>query len=93
VAGAIALLLSNTHIKEVAAEERAFLIQDLLTGSVEECGEAGQNHRFGFGRIDVLKAIGFARELGYGVSNARRADSEASGRSGARPGPRPSQAR
>jgi subtilisin family serine protease len=66
VAGAIALLLSNTDIKnKVAAEERAFLIQDLLTGSVEECGESGQNHRFGFGRLDILKTIGFARELGY----------------------------
>jgi subtilisin family serine protease len=66
VAGAIALLLSNININNaVAAEERAYLIQDLLTGSVEECGESGQNHRFGFGRLDILKAIGFARELGY----------------------------
>ncbi len=66
VAGAIALLLSNSKIKEkVHPRERAFLIQDLLTGSVEECGESGQNHRFGFGRLDILKAIGFAEELGY----------------------------
>jgi hypothetical protein len=66
VAGAIALLLSGTKIKhEVPAEERAFVIQDFLTGSAEEFGEAGQNHRFGFGRIDVLRALGFARELGY----------------------------
>ena len=65
VAGAIALLLSATNIKNVDAGDRAFLIQDLLTGSAEELGEAGQNHRFGFGRIDVLRAIGFAKELGY----------------------------
>jgi subtilisin family serine protease len=66
VAGAIALLLSGTKIKTgVPANKRAFLIQDLLTGSAEELGEAGQNHRFGFGRIDVLRAIGFAKELGY----------------------------
>jgi hypothetical protein len=66
VAGAIALLLSATSIREkVGPNERAFLIQDLLTGSVEELGESGKNHRFGFGRLDVLRAIGFAKELGY----------------------------
>jgi hypothetical protein len=66
VAGAIALLLSATNVKTVAPAERAFLIQDLLTGSAEELGESGQNHRFGFGRIDVLRAIGFAHEKGFG---------------------------
>ncbi len=66
VAGAIALLLSNTSIlKKTKPAERGFLLQDLITGSVEELGESGQNHRFGFGRIDALRAIGFARELGY----------------------------
>jgi subtilisin family serine protease len=66
VAGAIALLLSGTKISsEVPVRQRAFLIQDLLTGSAKELGEAGQNHRFGFGRVDALSAIGFARDLGY----------------------------
>jgi subtilisin family serine protease len=66
VAGAIALLLSATEIRErVEQANRAFLIQDLITGSVEELGETGQDHRFGFGRLDVLRAIGFARERGY----------------------------
>lgn len=66
VAGAMALLLSATSIKKrVAPTNRAFLIQDLLTGSVEELGETGQDHRFGFGRLDVLQAIGFAREKGF----------------------------
>ena len=66
VSGAIALLLSGTKIKStVAVNQRAFVIQDLLTGSAEELGEAGQNHRFGFGRIDILRALGFARDLGY----------------------------
>lgn len=66
VAGAIALLLSGTNIKgQVDAGERAFVLQDLLTGSAEELGEAGQDHRFGFGKIDVLRAFGFAKELGY----------------------------
>ena len=67
VAGAMALLLSATTINEVDPSERAFLIQDLILGSTEELGESGQDHRFGFGRVDVLKAIGFAWELGYGV--------------------------
>jgi hypothetical protein len=66
VAGAVALLLSNTSVLTTTKPaERGFLIQDLLTGSVEELGESGQNHRFGFGRIDILRAIGFAKELGY----------------------------
>jgi hypothetical protein len=69
VAGAIALLLSATDIRQRVPEtERAFVLQDLLTGSAEELGESGQNHRFGFGRIDVLRAIGFAIERGYGVA-------------------------
>ncbi|HEX2204928.1 MAG TPA: S8 family serine peptidase [Longimicrobium sp.] len=66
VAGAIALLLSATRIRErVPAAQRAFLLQDLLTGSAEELGESGQDHRFGFGRLDVLRAVGFAKERGY----------------------------
>jgi subtilisin family serine protease len=66
VAGAIALLLSNTRVLSTTKPaERGFLLQDLITGSVEELGESGQNHRFGFGRIDVLRAIGFAMDLGY----------------------------
>jgi subtilisin family serine protease len=66
VAGAIAVLLSATTIRQqVEAAERALLISDLVVGSVEELGEAGQDHRYGFGRIDVLRAIDFARERGY----------------------------
>jgi subtilisin family serine protease len=66
VAGAIALLLSATGVGTlVQPEKRAYLLQDLIIGSVEELGESGQNHRFGFGRIDVLRAIGFALQKGY----------------------------
>ncbi len=65
VSGAIAVLLDATKIGMVSASERAFLIQDLLISTVEELGEAGQDHRFGFGRVDVLRAVGYARELGY----------------------------
>jgi hypothetical protein len=68
VAGAIALVLSATAIRDRVPEaQRAFVLQDLLTGAAEELGESGQNHRFGFGRIDVLRAIGFAIERGYGT--------------------------
>lgn len=66
VSGAIALLLSATNIKDnVEPEERALVIQDLLTGAAEELGEAGQDHRFGFGKIDILRAIGYAKDLNY----------------------------
>jgi subtilisin family serine protease len=65
VAGVAALLLSATNLPQVSPGERAFLISDLLIGSVEELGESGQDHRYGFGRIDALRAISFARERGY----------------------------
>lgn len=66
VAGAVALLLSATKIKNVAANRRAYLIKDILTSTVDELGESGQDQRYGYGRIDVLRAIGYARYLGYG---------------------------
>ena len=65
VAGALALLLAATEIRSVPAERRAFLLQDLITSSVEEIGEAGRDHRFGFGRLNVLRAISFAKDRGY----------------------------
>lgn len=62
----MALLLSATTVRDrIVAADRAFFIQDLLSGSVEELGESGQDHRFGFGRLDVLRAIGFAKEQGF----------------------------
>ena len=53
------------RVQKVSDAQRAFLIEDLLTGSVEELGEADQDHRYGFGRLDVLRAIGFAKDRGY----------------------------
>lgn len=66
VAGAFALLLSATSIRaKSTGPTRVGLLQDLLIGSVEELGESGQDHRYGFGRIDVLRAIANAKELDY----------------------------
>lgn len=65
VSGALALLLAATDIRSVPAQRRASLLQDLLTSSVEELGESGKDHRFGFGRVNALRAIAFAKELGY----------------------------
>ncbi len=67
VAGAIALLLSATSIREKeSGVQKAFLVQDLITGSVDDLGESGQDQRFGFGRLDVLRAVDFAYQRGYG---------------------------
>jgi hypothetical protein len=44
---------------------KATLLKDLILGSVEKLGESGQDHRYGFGRLDVLRAIDFALERGY----------------------------
>ena len=61
VAGAIALLLGATTIREkVDGLDRALLIQQLIKSSVEDLGEFGQDQRYGFGRINILRAIDFA---------------------------------
>ncbi len=67
VAGAMALLLSATSLQDVDSTERAFLIQDLISTGVEELGEAGHDHRFGMGRVDALRSVGFAYEQGFGL--------------------------
>ena len=66
VAGAIALLLSNGgKLKNLKALRRVDVIQSLILGTVKDLGESGQDHRYGFGRLDVLKAMGYAKDLGY----------------------------
>lgn len=66
VAGALALLLGDPcRLASQPASQRANLLQSMLISTVKELGEAGQNHRFGYGRIDVLRALGYARDLGY----------------------------
>jgi subtilisin family serine protease len=66
VAGAAALLLSATRIRaDVPPQGRGFVIADLLVGAVDEMGEPGQDERYGFGRINVLRAIGLAIDRGY----------------------------
>jgi hypothetical protein len=62
----MALLLSRpTNIAQLSGLQRVNVLQSLLSSTVRELGEAGQDHRFGFGRIDVLRAFGYAKELGY----------------------------
>jgi subtilisin family serine protease len=66
VSAAIALLLSATDIRDrVNGIQRVVMIENLLTGSANEVGEAGQNHRYGFGTLNVLRAIGAARDVGF----------------------------
>lgn len=66
VAGAIALLLAATEIRDKeTGSQLAFALRDLIIGSVNEQGESGQDHRYGFGTIDVLRAIDFAKQRGY----------------------------
>lgn len=66
VAGAIALLLSATKIRDLeSGSQLAFAIRDLIIGSVDDRGESGQDHRYGFGTVDALRAIDFAKERGF----------------------------
>jgi len=69
VAGALAILLGSLPaLGSLNGAQRTNLLQTLLISTVKELGEAGQNHRFGYGRIDVLRALGYAVELGYGTA-------------------------
>jgi subtilisin family serine protease len=69
VAGALALLLTRTKVASVlrtlSGPDRVTVLQDLLIGSVEQLGESGQDHRYGWGRLNVLAAYSKAIELGY----------------------------
>lgn len=70
VSGAMALLLSkptsgSTTLRDLAGRQRVDVLQQLLTSSVKELGEAGQDHRYGFGRLDVLRAYGYGVDLNY----------------------------
>lgn len=70
VAGALALLLSDipsskNHLRQLNGMDRVQALQSLLLSTVRELGEAGQNHRYGYGRLDVLRAMGYAVEGGY----------------------------
>jgi subtilisin family serine protease len=64
VAGAFALLFGAKPplLAGVKGSDRTNAAQTLLAGTVKELGEAGQNHRFGYGRMDVLRAMGFAHQ-------------------------------
>ncbi len=66
VAGSIALLLSATDIKNKEdGANRVYLVHDIICGAVDEMGESGQDHRYGFGLLNVLRAIDFAKVRGY----------------------------
>lgn len=71
VAGAAALLLSKlpgapeSALRKLGGEQRSDTLQDLLVGSVHELGENGQDHRYGWGRLNVLAAMASAVQLGY----------------------------
>lgn len=62
VAGTCALVLSAVDLSTVPAAERGFLVQDLVAGSAADLGEAGLDHRYGFGRLDAFAAVTAARE-------------------------------
>ena len=59
------MFATRIHERE-SGIRKATLLKDLILGSIEELGESGQDHRYGFGRLDVLRAIDFALERGYG---------------------------
>jgi subtilisin family serine protease len=66
VAGAVALLLSA--VPSIRATHDGIALADYitaqLTGSADEFGEASKDSRYGFGRLNVLRAIALARSVG-----------------------------
>lgn len=65
VSGAAALLLAATNIHNRSERQRAFLLRDLLLGGVVDHGESGQDQRFGYGAINILKTIDAALQRGF----------------------------
>lgn len=66
VAGAIALLRSGcAGFAQLPGFRRSSVIQDIVLATTCDLGERGLDHRFGFGRIDALRAIDAAKRLGY----------------------------
>lgn len=62
VAGALALVVGATRIRDTrSGPDRSFLLTDLLAGTTLERGEAGLDARYGFGRINVLRALNQAK--------------------------------
>jgi subtilisin family serine protease len=62
VAGAMALLFSAVpEIRTLSGAKRAIFIEDLLKGSVDDLGEAGHDCRYGFGRLNTLRAVALAK--------------------------------
>ena len=66
VAGAVALLLRAVPSirTDHTGADRALFLMDQLVGSADELGESGQDSRYGFGRLNVLRAIALARAVG-----------------------------
>lgn len=70
VAGAAALLLSRvdgapeSDVRLATGQDRVEMLRALLLGAVHELGENGQDHRYGWGRLNVLNAYGVGVERG-----------------------------
>ncbi|MEL7487315.1 MAG: S8 family serine peptidase [Pseudomonadota bacterium] len=65
ISGAAALLFAATGIADRPAEQRAFLARDLLIGGVTDRGESGQDQRYGYGCLNVLRSIDAAIQRGF----------------------------
>ncbi|MEM7316741.1 MAG: S8 family serine peptidase, partial [Planctomycetota bacterium] len=65
VSGAAALLFAATDLSDHTVSQRAFLARDILLGGVTDQGEAGQDQRYGYGSLNVLKSIDEALNRGF----------------------------
>ena len=65
VSGAAALLYAATSLQSIDARRRAFIARDLLLGGASDIGEAGQDQRFGYGKLDAMRTIDEARRRNY----------------------------
>jgi len=66
VAGAVALLRSACPgFSDLPGFRQSSVIQDIILATTCDLGERGLDHRFGFGRVDALRAIDAAKRLGY----------------------------
>ncbi|WP_310619306.1 S8 family serine peptidase [Flexibacterium corallicola] len=75
VSGAAALLIAATDLHSLEPAQRAVTTKDIILGGVTDLGEAGQDQRFGYGAINVLKSVDEAIRRGFGASLPSQATS------------------
>lgn len=69
VAGSVALLVQRYRQLNGNAEPISSLIKNTILNTAQDLGNIGPDYRFGFGRLNALKAVRILEENRYAVAN------------------------